>query len=73
MKNRCQEEKAREIARQEIELMRELSRRPRTRLELEYELGISRRRLEYLLHGLREVEYVYRVPGTHLLAMKSCE
>lgn len=64
-------DKALEIAKQEIQVMQALSRRPRTRVELEHDLQIPARRMAYLINGLREVEYVYRVPGTHILAMTS--
>ncbi len=58
-----------EIARQEIEVMRTLQEEPLTREELGSKLGIPRRRLEYVIYGLRDVGFVYRVPGTHLLAL----
>ena len=64
-----QEEKAREIAKQEIAVMEHLMKRPASRMELEYNLGINRRRMEYVLHGLRQVGYIYRVQGTHLMAL----
>ena len=65
-----QEDKAREIAQQELAVMEHLQKRPASRMELEYNLGINRRRMEYVLHGLRQVGFVYRVPGTHLMALE---
>ena len=58
-----------EIARQEIQVMKALQERPRTRRELEEIVGAEKRRIEYVVRGLREVGFVYRVPGTHLLAL----
>ena len=63
-------DKQAEIARQEIQVMQHLMKRPASRMELEHNLKINRRRMEYILHGLREVDFVYRVPGTHLMALK---
>ena len=60
-----------EMARQEIQVMDVLKHEPCTREELEQRLRIQPRRLEYVIKLLRDVDFVYRVPGTHLLALRS--
>jgi DNA-binding IclR family transcriptional regulator len=57
-------------ARDELRLIELVQQMPRTSRDLSAATGLPIRRVYTLIQNLREAHCVYRVPGTHLIAVR---